>query len=434
MIIQTGGRIKLDISNGEFKFSAVNSTSTYSGHEAELWNTLIKLRFIQLHDELNDNIKKLNDAQNKYNEITKMVDIMVKKAESGPSLPHGVIANMEKLKMEEELKKLKTKEELKKLKTEEELKKLKTEEELAENDFNNASSALWSDIESRGKEYAKWLHGKSGRSYFNKSMNALITDIAKNGDHAKFMHDKLLTIFQERHKVDNYKSDPGHVYFTEIFKTIFFNFCEKRYKIVYELLEKQLKTVYESFRKKLSASAKEKRAFIRQFNQFIKTETDYFNQFIKTETEENFSLESLDIFEKDGNLKIDEMFTRLAKEYCEGEIGGREPHPPIFTAVNIIIHYYNEHLKPRTTSEKQTTSEEQTTSDESSQSQNQTKTRKNIKNKVQEDAKNTRTQDEGKSNEVKEEGGRHIRAKSKKKLIIDNKKRKTTRKNIKPIK
>ena len=148
MIIQTGGRIKLDISNGEFKFSAVNSTSTYSGHEAELWNTLIKLRFIQLHNELNDNIKKLNDAQNKYNEITKMVDIMDKKAESGPSLPHGVIANMEKLKKEEELKKLKTKEELK---------KLKTEEELAENDFNNASSALWSDIESRGKEYAKWL-------------------------------------------------------------------------------------------------------------------------------------------------------------------------------------------------------------------------------------------------------------------------------------
>ena len=431
MIIQTGGRIKLDISNGEFKFSAVNSTSTYSGHEAELWNTLIKLRFIQLNNELNDNIKKLNDAQNKYNEITKMVDKMDKKAESGPSLPHGVIANMEKLKMEEELKKLKTKEELK---------KLKTEEELAENDFNNASSALWSDIESRGKEYAKWLDGKSGRSYFNKSMNALITEIAKNGDHAKFMHDKLLTIFQERHKVDNYKSDPGHVYFTEIFKKIFFNFCEKRYKIVYELIEGQLKTFYESFRKKMSGSSKQKRVFIRHFNQFIKTETDYFNQFIKTETEENFSLDSLDIFEKDGNLKIDEMFTRLAKEYCEGVIGGRKPHPPIFTAVNLIIRYYNEHLKPRTTSEEQTTSEESsqsrnlTKSNNSSQSQNQTKTRKNIKNKVQEDAKNTRTQDEGKSNEVKEEGGRHIRAKSKKKLIIDNKKRKTTRKNIKPIK
>ena len=96
---------------------------------------------------------------------------------------------MEKLKMEEELKKLKTKEELK---------KLKTEEELAENDFNNASSALWSDIESRGKEYAKWLDGKSGRSYFNKSMNALITDIAKNGDHAKSeeLLNKALNMFK----------------------------------------------------------------------------------------------------------------------------------------------------------------------------------------------------------------------------------------------
>jgi len=438
MIIQTGGRIKLDISNGEFKFSAVNYTSTYSRHEADLWNKLIKEGKIQLNDKLNDNINKLKDAWNNYNDITNRVAIIKKKAASGPTLPHGVIPNMEKLKKEEKLK------------------KLETEEELAKNDFNDASSAAWSDIESRGKEYGKWLNGESGRSYFNKSMNALITEIAKNNDHANFMHDKLLTIFQERHRVDNYRGEAisegdrekhqGHVYFTNIFKKIFFNFCEKRYKIVYKSLEEQLKTAYESFRKKMSGRSKQKRDFIRHFNRFI-----------KTETREKFTLESLDIFdnpnastirlkkdyvsEEDDELKIDEVFKRLAHEYCEGVIGMPEPHPPIFTAVNLIIHYYNEHLKPQTTSEEQTTSNESsqsrnlTKSNNSSQSQNLTKTRKKqLQNKVQEDAKKTRTHDEGKSNKVKEEGGRHIRAKSKKKLIIDNKKRKTTRKNIKPIK